>query len=108
MAGSQGGVVMSKKSRRKWSARDKLRIVVETLQSDQRLAEICRREGLCPTQIYQWRKQLLSSAEAVYAPKRECLEDRRLEKLSAENTRMKSVIAEITAENLDLKKTLSD
>ena len=99
---------MSKKTRRKWTAKEKLRIVLETLQSDQKLAEICRREGVCPTQVYQWRKLLLASAEVVYAPKREGPEDRRVEKLSAENTRMKSVIAEITAENLDLKKTLSD
>lgn len=98
----------NKKSRRKWKPGEKLRIVLETLQSDQKLAELCRREGISPTQVYQWRKQLLASAESVFAPKREGDEDRRIEKLSVENQRMKSVIAEITAENLDLKKTLSD
>ena len=97
-----------KRNRRKWTPKEKLRIVLESLQSEAKLSEICRREGLNPTLVYQWRKQLLSSAEAVYVPKREGHEDRRVEKLSAENTRMKSVIAEITAENLDLKKTLSD
>ena len=97
-----------KKNRRKWKPKEKLRIVLETLQSEGKLSEICRREGLSPTLVYQWRKQLLASAEAVYTPKREAREDRRIEKLSAEATRMKSVIAEITAENLDLKKTLSD
>lgn len=109
MVGSQGGMTMShKKNRRKWTPKEKLRIVVQSLQSETKLSEICRREGLNPTQVHQWRKQLLSSAEAVYTPKREAREDRRLEKLAAENARMKSVIAEITAENLDLKKTLSD
>ena len=109
LASSQGGTTMSeKKNRRKWTPKEKLRIVLEALQSEAKLSEICRREGLNPTLVYQWRKQLLSSAEAVYVPKRERHEDRRVEKLSAENTRMKSVIAEITAENLDLKKTLSD
>ena len=93
-----------KKNRRKWTPKEKLRIVLETLQSEAKLSEICRREGLSPTLVYQWRKQLLASAEAVYTPKREAREDRRIEKLSAEATRMKSVIAEITAENLDLKK----
>jgi len=99
---------MSKRKRRKWTAEQKLRIVVETLQSDQQLAEICRREGLSPTQVYAWRKHLLASADTVFAAQRERSEDRRVEKLAAENTRMKNVIAEITAENLDLKKTLSD
>jgi transposase len=97
-----------KRNRRKWSPKDKLRIVLESLQSEAKLSEICRREGLNPTLVYQWRKQLMGSAEAVYTPKREAREDRRIEKLSVENSRMKSVIAEITAENLELKKTLSD
>lgn len=97
------------KLRRKWSPKRKLQIVMETLQSDAKLAEICRREGLSPTQVYQWRKTLMASGETLFVPKRKgAAEDPRLQRLQAENQRMKSVIAEITAENLDLKKTLSD
>ena len=106
---SPGGTVMStKKRRRKWSPAQKLRIVLETLQSDGKLAAICRREGLSPNMVYQWRKQLLASAEAVFTLKRKSGQDPKVEKLQSENQRMKNVIAEITAENLDLKKTLSD
>ncbi len=100
---------MSKpKRRRRWTVEKKLKIVLETLQSDQKLAEICRREGISPTQVYHWRKQLLSSAEAVFGRKQANGEDHRVAKLATEHQRMKNVIAEITAENLDLKKTLSD
>jgi len=100
---------MSKqKRRRKWSPAQKLRIVLEALQSDGKLAAICRREGLSPNMVYQWRKQLLASAEAVFTLKRKSGQDPKVEKLESENQRMKNVIAEITAENLDLKKTLSD
>ena len=106
---SPGGTVMStKKRRRKWSPGQKLRIVLEALQSDGKLAAICRREGLSPNMVYQWRKQLLASAEAVFTLKRKSGQDPKVEKLESENQRMKNVIAEITAENLDLKKTLSD
>ena len=98
----------NKKQRRKWSPAQKLRIVLETLQSDGKIAEICRREGLSPNRVYLWRKQLLGSAEAVFTPPRKTGPDPKTEKLEAENQRMKNVIAEITAENLDLKKTLSD
>ena len=42
----------------------------------------------------------MASSEAIYTPKREAREDRRIEKLAAESARMKNVIAEITAENL--------
>ena len=100
---------MSKaKLRRKWTAEKKLKIVLETLQSDRKLAEICRRDGLSPTQVYQWRKQLLGSAEAIFGRKQVNGEDQRIAKMATESQRMKNVVAEITAENLDLKKTLSD
>jgi transposase len=98
----------TKKRRRKWSPAQKLRIVLESLQSEGKLAAICRREGLSPNMVYQWRKQLLASAEAVFTLKRKSGQDPKVEKLESENQRMKNVIAEITAENLDLKKTLSD
>ena len=99
---------MSNPKRRRWTADQKLKILLETLQSDRKLAEICRREGLSPTQVYQWRRQLLGSAEAIFGRKQTNGEDRRIAKLATENQRMKNVVAEITAENLDLKKTLSD
>lgn len=98
------------KDRRSWSAQKKLQIVLESLHSDQKLAEICRREGLSPTLLYKWRRQLMASAPAVFADQRgrRTGEDPRIARLAAENQRMKNVIAEITAENLVLKKTLSD
>ena len=99
---------MTQKRRRKRTPAQKLRIVIETLQSDTKLAEICRREGVSPTMVYKWRKQLMASAETVFRPKPNGRVDPRVEKLTDENQRMKDVIAEITSENLALKKTLSD
>ncbi|NLX05069.1 MAG: transposase [Phycisphaerae bacterium] len=97
------------KPRRAWTAARKLRIVLETLGSDVKLAEVCRREGVSPNLVYKWRKQLAGSAEAIFArPSNGRDIDRRTAKLTEENRRMKDVIAEITAENLELKKTLSD
>ena len=99
---------MTQKRRRKWTPAQKLRIVIETLQSDTKLAEICRREGVSPTMVYQWRKQLMASAETIFRPKPKNNVDPRVEKITDENQRMKDVIVEITSENLVLKKTLSD
>lgn len=42
----------SPKTRRKWTARQKLKIVLETLQSDRQLAALCRREGVAPNLVY--------------------------------------------------------
>jgi transposase-like protein len=101
--------VSNRKDRRTWKPADKLRIVLESMNSDAKLAEICRREGLSPNLVYQWRKALLASAEQVFARKtKDSGPDPKIEKMEAENTRMKNVIAEVIAENLELKKTLSD
>jgi transposase len=92
--------------RRKWTAADKLRIVLAGMQPNVEVSELCRREGINPTQYYGWKKQLLSSATKVFDNsdgKRNAAEERK----EAEVARLKNVIAEITAENLDLKKGLS-
>ena len=95
---------MSQK-RRRWSAEDKLRIVLSGVQGDIEVSELCRREGINPTQYYGWKKQLMGAAGKVFAaePDRPSAQEQRLE---AELKRAKDVIAEIIAENLDLKKGL--
>ena len=99
--GSSGG----RRARRKFSAADKLRIVLSGLQADTRVADLCRREGITANQYYQWRDRLLNSAPRVFEgkPSEPSAQEQRTE---AELRRMKDVIAEITAENLELKKTL--
>jgi transposase-like protein len=92
--------------RRKWSAAEKLRIVVAGMQTGD-IAELCRREGINPTQYYGWKKQLLASADVVFDTRGQ-KPSRKEARLERDTRRMQAVIAEITAENLDLKKTLSD
>ena len=93
--------------RRKWSAEEKLRIVLAGMQPGVEVSDLCRQEGINPTMFYYWKKKPLSSAKQVFDEKagRPSVQE---EKKTAELQRMKDVIAEITAENLDLKKGLSD
>ena len=71
------------------------------------ISDLCRREGLSPAMYYQWRKQLLGAAGRVFSDKEQRPSARETRR-EAELLRMKSVVAEITAENLELKKTLMD
>jgi len=89
--------------RRTWLASDKLRIVLAGLEPNVEVSDLCRREGLNPVQFYAWKKQLLGSAARVFEAKkgRPDVQEQRRE---AELRRLKDVIAEITAENLDLRK----
>jgi transposase len=92
--------------RRKWSASDKLRIVLAGMQAGVEISDLCRREGLNPVLYYAWKKQLLGAASRIFEDRtaKPSVQEQRRE---AELRRFKSVIAEITAENLELKKGLS-
>lgn len=94
------------RKRRKWSSEEKLRIVLAGVSGDIEVSELCRREGINPTLYYGWKKHLMGSAGKIFAngSDKPSAKEQRLE---AELTRAKDVIAEITAENLDLKKGLS-
>jgi transposase-like protein len=92
--------------RRKWRAADKLRIVLAGMQPGVEVADLCRREGLNPVLYYSWKKKLLGSAKRVFED-RTAQPSVREQRREAENQRLKNVIAEITAENLELKKGLS-
>lgn len=97
---------MNGKKRRKWTAAEKLRIVLTCMQPGVEVSEVCRREGINPTMYYNWKKKLMSSASQVFEEKSR-KRDAEQERTDREMARLKNVIAEITAENLELKKTLS-
>jgi transposase len=99
---------MSERKHRVWTSKEKLRIVLTCMQPGVEISEVCRREGINPNQYYNWKKQLLSSAGAIFEKQPKKHRDHERERSERELSRMKSVIAEITAENLELNKTLSD
>jgi transposase-like protein len=92
---------------RKWSPKEKLEIVLEGLKDESGISAICRSKTISTTQFYKWKQQLLGSAEAIYhSPNNK--PSIKEEQLRQENQRMKSVIAEVIAENLELKKGSMD
>jgi transposase len=93
--------------RRKCSADEKLRIVLAGMQPGVEVSDRCRQEGINPTMYYYWKSKLLASAKRVFDEK-EGRPTAQEERKVAELARMKSVVAEITAENLELKKGLLD
>jgi transposase len=101
-------MMSEKRKRRRWTAGEKLRVVLLGLEGSVEISELCRREGINPTQYYLWKKQLVSSAAKVFENGHQGKPSAREQRLETENVRLKSVIAEITSENLDLKKGLSD
>ena len=92
-------------SRRRYTAKEKVKILEEGRQSGS-VSETCRRHGISSNQFYQWEKAAREAMlERFQDGKRGSKRvDRKMEALEAENVRLKEVIAEITAENLEMKK----
>jgi transposase len=92
-----------KKKRRSFTSRQRLEIVLDGLQEGASVAEVCRRHEISSTLYYRWRDHVFANADRLFERK-----DRRpqeVEVLESENRKLKDVIAELTTENLDLKKT---
>ncbi len=97
--------------RRKFSAQLKAKVVREGLAGTRPISELCRHYGIAAAQYYDWQKRFLDGATTALEDRPKGKRDRgemQLVKDQAQMLRLKSVIAEITAENLDLKKTLGD
>jgi len=43
-----------RKTRKKYSAEDKIRIVIEGLRGEMSVAELCRKEGISQSLYYKW------------------------------------------------------
>ena len=96
-----------RKTRRRFSAEEKIRIVIEGLRGEESIASLCRREGIAANLYYRWSKEFLE------AGKKRLLGDTQREASSSEvtdlrqeNARLKELVAETVLENRLLKKSL--
>jgi transposase-like protein len=93
----------SRTVRRAYSPREKLEILLEGTAAGN-IAEVCRRRGVTENLYYSWRSRLLANGGTVFnhgngqaGGKREVALEERLRQKDA-------VIAELTEENLELKR----
>jgi len=101
---------MSKREYRRFTAEQKLEILDEAAQPGVTVSEVCRRHGLAPSVLYRWRA--VAQGGSAVALKRDAQRAPRKRKddpeirHKTEMDRLRAVIAEITAENLELKKKI--
>ena len=93
---------MTKKSRRKFGAEFKAKVVLEALKERSTIEELARKYELHPTQINTWKREAIANMAAVFgADKSEAIADseQQTEKLYAQ-------IGQLKVENDWLKKKL--
>ena len=94
-------------TRRKFSAEEKIRIVLAGLRGEDSIAELCRREGLHQNLYYRWSKEFLEAGKKRLAgdTEREASRDD-VSELRKESNQLKEALAETMLENRLLKKSV--
>ena len=98
---------MAPNGRRQWTAEEKLQILDEARKAGQAVSEVCRRHQIAPGQFYEWERLARQSAlQGLRNGKRGRKPSKTEEALKTEVTRLRAVVAELSAETLGLKKGL--
>ena len=97
-----------RKTRKRYSAEEKIRIVLEGLRGEESIAALCRREGIATSLYYSWSKEFLE------AGKRHLMGDTKRQATSGEvltlrkeNGQLKELVADLSLKNVVLKKSLA-
>jgi transposase len=59
---------IKRKTRRKFRAEEKIRIVLEGLRGEAGITDLCRKEGIHPTMYYKWSKAFLEAGKRLTSP----------------------------------------
>jgi len=93
-------------TRRKFTPEEKVRIVLEGFRGEVRVSELCRREGIRPNVYYAWLKDFMEAGKSrLQADSVRDATQAEVETLKRENERLKQLVAELSLQNLVLKKT---
>lgn len=95
-------------TRKKYSAEEKIRIVLAGLRGEYSISELCRREGIAESLYYSWSKEFLEAGKRRLAGDTERQANSgEVKGLRHEMSDLKELVAELTLENRLLKKSMT-
>lgn len=106
-AGERIAKDIKRKTRKQYSAEEKIRIVLDGLRGEESIAELCRQEGIAQGLYYKWSKDFMEAGKKRLAGDivRQA-NTSEVKGLRSESRNMKEVIAEQTLELRLLKKSM--
>ena len=93
-------------TRRKFTAEEKIRVVLEGFRRDTPIRDLCRREGIRPSTYYAWLKDFMEAGKDRLT--RDTTRDAtrtEIQEIKRENARLKQLVAELSLQVHVLKKT---
>jgi transposase len=93
-------------TRRKFTAEEKIRIVLEGFRRDTPIRDLCHREGIKPSTYYAWLKDFMEAGKERLT--RDISRDAtkpEIQEIKRDNARLKTLVAELSLQVHVLKKT---
>ncbi len=98
---------IKRRTRKKYSSEEKIRIVLEGLRGEESIAEICRREGIHANMYYKWSKEFLEAGKKrLQGDTLREANSSEVNSFRKENSQLKELVAELSLKNRVLKKSL--
>ena len=97
-----------RKTRKQYSAEEKIRVVLDGLRGEESIAALCRRESIAESLYYSWSKEFLEAGKKRLAgdTARQATSGE-VKNLKREMRDMKELVAELSLENRLLKKSMT-
>jgi transposase len=97
-----------RKTRKKYFAEEKVRIVLEGLRGEEKITEICRREGIHQNMYYKGSKEFLEAGKQRLGgdTKREA-DNQEVQEMRSENDQLQALVAELLLKNRVLTPALA-
>ena len=93
-------------TRKKYTAEEKIRIVLEGLRGESTIAELCRKEGIQPNLYYKWSKEFLEAGkQRLIGDTQRQADSQDVVEMRNELEQLKQVVAELLLKNRVLKKS---
>ena len=90
----------------KFSTEEKVRIVIDGMHCPEGITGLCRQVGISRSTYYHWQRTLLENGKEGLTSRGNGNTDPQRAKLIQENQRLKELVANLSVENLVLKKRL--
>lgn len=98
-----------RKTRKQYSAEEKIRIILDGLRGEESVAALCRREGIAEGLYYSWSKEFLEAGKRRLAgDTARAATPSEVKELRLEAKALKEVVADLTLENRLLKKSMTE
>ena len=99
---------IKRKTRRKFSSEEKIRIVVDGMRGEMSIAELCRKEGIAQNLYYRWSKDFMESGrKRLDGDTLREANTTEVQSLRKENAQLKEAVAELLLKNRMLKKSMN-